>query len=251
MTSNLSKYKAIQGQLPTRYELAQWNEEKFIQFFEVVNSLTIKDKNGESKITCTNESIKRIEDEIMSGTPSFKQEVLYRINMFTTDPDATPRKFFFKIAAMIRNIGGYLKNNPALITEKIHNTIKDNQRLNWMAVNWKLMVTKIGAEIIVPNTLDTTEITRHHTNTPKDPQLRFIECLDKATSLLELLLKDISKKDIKDMDIKDRISAISKLSFILKDVKGVKANKQTFIQINNNKESRDSLENDLLKFSQE
>lgn len=243
----LSKYQAILGTLPRQWDVARWTEEHFQQFFSLVQDLTIYGETS-AKIECTESSIKELEEKIFNETPSYRTELLYRINQFTTDPNFSPRKFYYRITALIRSVGNYVKKHPAILSETNREQIKNNPRLNWMSVSYTAYQTKMGAIVPVPEARDTTTYQTQPAARVVDPQTKLLNSMVLLADSFEVLAKSLTKRELRAMKAQDKISAISKLSFLFGN--RVKPNIGVFRQINVFKASKDDLEKSLLAYSE-
>lgn len=238
----MNKYRAILGQLPKRPDIMKWPESHFLDFFSMVNFLT----TPKGIIKLTPDTLKALEDSILPHPPSFKTEVLYRVNQFTTDPSSNPRKFFYKFTTFIRCVGYAIKTNPILITPAMEDVIKNNPRLSWMLATYKDVTTGIGAPITVPDRNDATTIRGKKLPTSTDPQTRFMESLLRLSNMFEVLTKSLSKKDIRGLNAKEKFVILAKIYPMLAEARKFKPNSQVFQQINVYKGGREELEEAIL-----
>jgi len=244
-----NKYRAIQGSLPRQWDVARWTEDHFRQFFQLVIDLTQFSDQGQAVIKCTPETIKHLEDSILNGKPSYATELLYRINQFTTDPSATPRKFFYRLTALIRAVGNYVKKHPAVVTTELKGMIIDNPRLNWMLSSYVTHTTKVGAPVTVPDSRDTTTFQTRPAARVEDPQTKLLNSMVILADVFETLAGSLTKKELRSLKASEKIGAISKLSFLFGN--RIKPNAQTFKQINIYKASAQDLEQSLLDYGSE
>lgn len=249
----MKKYLAIKGTLPRERDISEWNEEHFLQFFAFVNDLCeVRTKDGKSDTTIkiTEEKMKALEDEVNNTTPTFKTEIMYRIDQFHSDPTATPRKMFYKLNQFIKQVGHYVKKHPSVVTDKIKEAIEPNPRLNWILKLYQERMTKLGnAAVVEPYNINTTKWQNEKTPSVATPQVKLMEAMTHLADVFVTLSKSISAKDIKKMDAKDKLSAISKLSFVLGEARRFKPNVAVFQQINVNSAAKEDLENALLDFA--
>ncbi len=243
----MNNFRAVTNTLPKRSDIANWDSKKFIQFFELVNEFTV-----DGKLTFKTEKLLAIEQKALSGLYPFWQELFHRMNEFSTDPEATPRKFSYKLQAVIRNVGAYIKLNPSVVTEGMRVLIEPNPRLAWMLKHYTTYETKVGATVIVPETRDTTNISQtERALNPKDPNVKMLEATVMLADILHTLVKGITKQDIKNMNARDRIALALKVKSELSNTKSYKPNIGVFNNIVVHKADRESLEKAMLDFGNE
>jgi hypothetical protein len=238
-------YRAVRGSLPSRRDVAEWDEKKFLDLFDFIN-LFIQPNRKSVSVIVTKE--KWLAAEKVLDLPYHPwQELLYRIDRLTKDTRFNSGSCYIRIAALNRAVLGYLKNNPAAISDEMRKIIEPNPRLNWCLRVYTDTTTKIGADIVLPNTTDATGVY------PKPIAVRsadkiMLEGQRHVFNLFELIASSIKPKDVKDMDVRDKIAALQKLSFIFNVASKFKANSQTFINLNVNAAKREDLEKALLDF---
>lgn len=243
MSKKLHKFRAVQGSLPRMSELYDWDERKTLAFLTWAASFLNEDK---TRFVFTEKTIKEAEKKLEEPTCP-EQEFLYRINLFTTDLDATPRKFFYKFNTFLRNVLNYLKQNPAYVTDEMKSIMESSPRMAWALSHFKSVETKTGAEVVVRDTQETTGIKR--TTVRQDtPEVRMLEGMFHVANIFEEIARSIKPKDIKTMSVKDKIGAISKLAFMFKVQQNFKPNSQVFQQINIYKAEKDDLEKAILDY---
>lgn len=241
---SLQQFLAIKGELPRKVELAEWSEFHFLAIFRMVNFFMEKET-----IKVTADKMLALEKKVLDESyDPLQAEMLYRIDKFHGDPTATPRAFFFRLTAVVRKVGEYVKQNPSVITENIVNEIKDNPRLSWMLHNFRAVQTKGGAVVVEQNTLDTTT-TQGKKVVGSDPQEKLMESMYIVADKFLLIAKMISKDDIKKMSGKEKVAALASLSFIFGVTSKFKPNTAIFTQINNYKSDKEDIEKALLAFA--
>lgn len=238
-------YRAVRGSLPTRREVAEWKEKQFLDLFDFIN-LFIEPNRKSVSVIVTKEKWAAAE-KVLELPYHPWQELLYRIDRLTKDTRFNSGSIYIRIAALNRACLGYLKNNPAAITEDMRKIIEPNPRLNWCLTHFNDSTTKIGADIVLPNHTDATGVYPKPINV-RSPDKIMLEGQMHVFNLFELIAKSIKPGDIKDMDARDKISALQKLSFIFNVANKFKANSQTFINLNVNAAKREDLEKALLDF---
>ena len=238
-------YRAVRGSLPGRRDVEQWKESQFLSLFEFIEHVC-EARKGTISVVVTKEKWLAVE-KVLDLPYHPWQEILYRLDRLTKDTRFNAGSCYIRIAAMNRSVLGYLKNNPAAITETMRKSIEPNPRLNWCLRNFADKTTKIGAEVVELAKVDATG------SYPKpigqrSPDRIMLEGQLKVFSIFEMIAKSINSKDIKEMDVRDKISALQKLSFIFNVASRFKANSQTFINLNVNAAKREDLEKALLDF---
>lgn len=242
---HLNPYRAVQGILPTKREIQNWPYDKFMDFLRFVDFWTDGDV-----IKVTKEKREEME-KLAFETPHHPyQEFLWRIDHFLLNPEATSRKFYYKLAAMIRQVGGYLKANPGMVDEEMKKLIEGNPRLEWILKHFKVVETKIGAEVVMPDTTEEVGFQRGQSPVPK-AEVTMMESLMKVASVFDMLASSIKPADIRGMEVKDKIQAMSKLSFIFTQAKSMKPNTAVFKQLNIYRASKEDLEKSLMDFAEE
>jgi hypothetical protein len=177
------------------------------------------------------------------------QEFLYRINFFTFDPNASEKKFYFKLVSMMKFVLGYLRINPSIISDEMKKIIEPNPRLNWCLRQTKVVATGIeGVEVVVPDTKETTGIV-HSNQHIANYEHQLQETMIKTVNLLNRLVETVAKKDLNKMETKDLLLAIGRMSYVFSIGKQIRPNKTVFTQININKAGREELENAMLNFN--
>lgn len=243
------KYAAVQGTLPRQWDIARWNEEQFRQFFTLVNYFVVTDKNGQSVFRTPTEKIKEVEDLVLKAPPSFQTELLYRINLFSTQAtENLSRKFYYRLVAIVRTVGNYIRKHPGALSDENRKLIENNTRLNWMTRSYVTHRPKIGGAVVVPDTRDTTTFQTKAAMRPEDPQVKLMNSLVTLADIYETLVKSLTKKDLKALDTKDKFTAIKNLAFLFGNK--VKPNSQVFNQVNIYKTGREDLEKSLLEYGQ-
>lgn len=246
MPSKQNKWKVVESKSPTKRELSTWTEKQWITFLQFCLFFINEKEDGTFTVAVTKE--KWVQAEIFLSMPDHPfQEFLYRINFFTFDPKATPKKFWYKLTAMMKVTLGYLRINPSIISDEMKKIIEPNPRFNWCLKQTKVVDSPIG-EIVVPDTTET--VTHVHTNqsiATYEHQLQ--EAMIKSTNLLTRLVETLGKKDLNKMDTKDLLMAVGRMSWIFSAGRQMKPNSQVFKQINIHSADRDTLEKAMLDFN--
>lgn len=245
--SSLGDYIAIKGKPLRKVDLANWKEDNYLAFFQIVNFLT-EDVKNDKIVKVTHEKLVSLEKDIFETHNPAKVEVIYRIDQMTKEVSSTPRKFYGKLAAMIRTIGNYIKENPSIITDELYKEVSPNPRINWMLRNFKSHVTTMGVSVVVPSESDTTSFIPQKASS-SDPQVKLFQAMDKLFDVYITIINSLTKKDLKEMEVKDKIAALSKLAFIMQESRKVKPNVGVLNQLNIHKAEKEDIEEALLNFS--
>lgn len=241
-------YRAVRGRLPRRREVAEWTEKNFLDYLSFIEHFCqVNPKTQDISVIVTKEKW-AIAEKVLTMPFHPYQEILYRIDRLTKDTKFHAGSVYIRIAAYNRAVLGYLKNNPAAVSDDMRKIIEPNPRLNWCLKHYKDVETQIGAEVVLPDSADNTgQFTKPITQ--RSPDKIMLEGQLQMFNLIELIAKSIKPTDIKDLDVRDKISALQKLSFVYNTAAKFKANSQTFINLNVQSAKRDELENALLDFS--
>lgn len=244
----LHKWSAVEDKFPSKRELASWDEGHWIsllRFYEVF--IRIKEETNEHYMSVSKE--KWIEAEGFLKMPDHPfHEYLYRINRFTFSPGASEKKFFYKMSAMMRATLGYLRENPARITEKMRGIIEREPRFAWCLKQTKVVDVGAGFNIVVPDK-DMPGVDGTRTQDLATFEQQLTEAIMKTTNLVVSIVESISVEDLKKMATDKKLSAIAKLVPLLKIGQGFRPGTQVFKQINVHNADRETLEKAMLEFS--
>lgn len=240
-------YRAVRGRLPRHREISAWTEKQYLDYLGFVEHFCSESpKTHQTSIIVTKVNWASAE-KVLTLPYHPWQEILYRIDRLTKDTRFHSGSIYIRIAAYNRTVLGYLKNNPAAVTDEMKKVIEPNPRLNWCLKHFKDVETQIGGTVVLPDTADNTgQFSKPISQ--RSPDKVMLEGQLAVFNLFELLAKSIKPGDIKEMDVRDKISALQKLSFIFSAASKFKANSQTFMQINVNSAKREDLEKAILDF---
>lgn len=236
--------RAVTGSLPRRDEVAEWNEAKFLQFFEFVNLFTEGDK-----FMVRPEQVMVFEQKALSGQYPFLEEMVYRIDALSTDPNAPKGKFMIRLKALVRQVGQYLRLNPGSITDAMREAIVKTPKISWCLTHYTKVETKMGAQVIVPDTKPVLNNALPVQN-PADPNITMAENRLIVADLAKKLLKGVTMAEIKKMSVKDRLALGVKMVEMETKFKSFKPNVGTLNLINVNSANRDDLEKAMLEYGQ-
>lgn len=230
-----SKWKIVQGKIPTKRELADWKPDHYIHFLRFCEHFIVQKEDGHLIVSVTKERWRSAEQILAMPDHPF-QEFLYRINRFTFQPDASEKKFNFKFGSMMRFVLGYLRDNPILISDEMRKIIEPNEKLNWCLKTTTITQTPMGP-ILTPNEMG---------GSIAPLEQRLMESVNKAINLFDLLTGSIDAEELKKMSVKDKLAAVARLAPFLNSAKNFKPGKQIFKQINIHTSDRETLESALL-----
>lgn len=190
----------------------------------------------------------KLEQDAFKGQYPFLLELVTRIDCHTTNPVSTPYKFYQRFAACVRMVGGYLKQNPSLVSDAMRAVIVRNPRLSWCLVHFEIKDTKPGVSVVTDTKLDDVGPDKQLMANP-DPKLQIMETDLKLTDLAHKMVKGLKPKDLENLSTKDRISLALAIT---KSKRGGSAGPNVGVlnQLVINKASRDDLEKAMLEFNQ-
>jgi hypothetical protein len=245
---NLSPYRAVRGESWKKRDFLEWNEKRFLQFFEVVDRFTVL-KGLTQVIKITSEGLMKLEQDAFSGQFPFLEELVIRMNQLTTDQKASPRTFFLKFTSLIRTLGAFIRENPSIVTEEMKSVMEKNQRVSWMLTHYVTKETKMGVPMVVEQRKDGLQ-GKHDIMPSADPQVKFMESINKATDLTHRLLRSVKPGDLKNMSTKDRVSLGFAGVKLLSAMKSYKPNIGVFNNIVIKNAGREELEEAMLNLNQ-
>lgn len=236
--------KYIQGFLPRLTDIAKWDEQRFIDYIDFCEFFLDGPKKDTYRVTQIklNAMKKLIEDDY---NPNW-HEFAIRINKWEV------QGYMQKLLAFSRIVFGFLKRNPAFITETILKRIEENPRFNWCLVNFKIDKTRTGIEIIAPQTLDNAGNAGGSKQivSGREPERLFLDSAYKLMNIINTVASSIKPADIKKMKTTEKIKALRELSYVFTLTKGYKPNSQIFQQINVYSAGREDLEKAILDYAE-
>lgn len=243
-----NKYRAVRGILLRNAEVAKWESQRFIDFFDFLDRFYAFDKDEKGKISCTIQRIQIAELEMKEENCPYI-EFMFRIDRWTEPFDGdVHKKFYIRLANLMRIVIRYCKFHPAVLTEELRNHIKDKPQYSWCLTNYKTTITKVGAEVVDSNTMGFQGNTLLTGMGSANADQMMLESIVKVASVYDMIASSISKRDIEKLNIKDKINALQKLSFIHSVTKSFKPNSRIFQQINVYKAGKDELEKAIMDF---
>jgi hypothetical protein len=238
-----TKYRAVQGKLPRKNEVAEWSQEKLYALVLLVEALT-----KEGKYEITGETRKAVE---MNDNP-FWEEFLIRIDR--PFGKANNVQFKMRFTTLVRVALSWLKSNPFAISEEMRVIMKKNPRLAWALNAFQVTTTDIGAEIVTVNNREETDPAVANVSASSNvtlPEAQYNQALLNLASILSNLTKGISQNELKKLGVEDRIKLANTLLKTLgQQFNKYKPNSMVFKQLNIHNASKDDLEKAFTEYNE-
>lgn len=245
-----NKFRFVKDQLLRTTDVAGWDAAKFLSFFVFMDRFYAI-VFGKGKIEVTILKIQLCEQVLSEFPEDPMAEFLWRINRWSEPYDGSVhKKFYIRLASMMRIVFGYLKQNPAVVTEEIKEHCKGKIQYAWILSNTRVVTTRTGASVVEH---DNTGFTGNMMTpvTSADTDKTMMDAILQVGSILNMLSSGITKKDIDKLNVKDKINAIQKLLPVANIIRNFKPNGNTFKQINIYKAGKDELEAALIDFTKQ
>ncbi len=246
----MSKYKAIKGILPKKAEVIDWSAEKIISLLQFA-SLALVEKENRGQLDSVYQYNKEFEEKIKNFDNPFFEEFVERV---TKDQYATYASKQGKLIQMVRTVLSYVKSNPYMITPAMAEIMETSPRFSWALEAFKQETTKIGAEIVAVDNMETTDVVRNANPNQSNvtlPELQFQQSMLMLTSLMKDMLKSINKKDIKDLDAKEKLRlVIPIIGAVGKNISSKKPASLVFKKLVINSAGVHDLEKAILEYTQ-
>ena len=240
---NKPSYKKIEGKLPEKREIVDWDETKLHQYLKFVDFFTEGDKFNFSPSHFATAK-RRAQDEL------FWDEFLMRINAEPGD-----KGFRQRFNTQHRVILSWVKENPHVLTTEMYNLMCKSPRLSWAVKHFKTVETEMGV-VVVERDLDETTDPNNINAQPglqnvKSPQLIYEESLYSLTTLFRSLVKSVPMSDLKTITPTKRIELANQLARTLAaNFSKYKPNIAVFQNININKGKREELESAIHEYAE-
>jgi hypothetical protein len=229
-------YQPFKGLMFKTKELGHFTSAHWIYFLNFSSLLIGTDSKGDEAFTVTKEKIAQIE-EYMKIPQHPYQEFLYRIDRFSDS--YTPRDFYVRFQTMVRMLLTYLKRNPSSVSPEMKEIMEQYpERLGWALKQYEVVTLENGDEVVERN-VDTPDGPIKVTSIQEKMQNSLLQIAD----IMETLSSSFTKTELKSLDVKEKIAALSKLSYIFDVAKKGKVGSVT--QINFNAPTKD-LEKQML-----
>ncbi len=236
----MNPWKAVIGKLPTQTQMLDFTADRwfsllqFIEFF-----IEFKDRKGNSRVedrfTVTAAKIAEMEKYLESPGHPF-QEWMYRIDIWSDD---NHKAFYYKFINLARIALSYLKRHPSSITPPMEELMqKYPNRMGRALLQYKVVDTGNGEVVSRDKMMTEGNGNKQTPTTMQSVQVKMMNSLVKLADLYEDLSGSISKSELKDMETKDKLNALSKLSFIF-GMAQKKVGPSHFTQINLNGSTKD------------
>lgn len=245
-----NKYRFVKDTLLRNTDVQGWDEAKFLSFLVFLDRF-YEIVYGKGKLAVTVLKIQVCEQVISEHPDDPIAEFMWRVNRWSEPFDGdVHRKFYIRVANMMRIVFGYLKQNPVVVTDAIKEHCKGKIQYEWILSNTRIVTTRMGAKIVEHNNTGFTGNSMENVG-HADADKVMLDSILKVANVYDMIASGITKKDIDKLNIKDKINALQKLSFIHTVTKNFKPNNNTFKQINIYKAGKAELEQALLDFSKE
>lgn len=256
--SKFHEFRLVYGKNIRIAELPDWSEEKLLQlikFFEFfINPETDKLRVNKERIQ---------EFEVRSESEPFWMEWRARIGIQTDDMDGKKvneiaslyGKYKMRVMTMMRNVLGWLKNNPHRITPDMYASMSRTERMSWALKDYKVVTGQTGVSLIEPDNLETTDPDRSNaspaqTNLQK-ADIYYERSMFKLASILNDLTSGIKASEINKMTAERRIkTALDIVNAIAKVHNAKKPNGTVFKQYNINNATAEEAEKMLMDYNQ-
>lgn len=245
----LNPFRAVQGELWKKRDIQEWNEKSYLAFLQCVDRFTVIGKKGELTIAINAEGLMKLEQDAFSGEQPFLHEMVIRIGQLTTDPKATPHKFYTKFTAILRQVGSYIRGNPTVVTDRMRTLIEGNPRMSWMLSHYTLKTSKIGVPLVVEARRDNVDSRSLVMPSPKNPDVRIMEAKVSLSDALQVMTSSLTKKELRKMTAGDKIKHSVGILKVLQQASSYKPNVGILNQLVIQKADRDDLESALLDFN--
>lgn len=248
-TGREHKFRVIKGVLPRKSEIIDWSEAKLISLLEFAQFFIEGDK-----FTVTREQISKFQER--ATETDWWMEFNVRIDHQTNRADFKTRTFQMRLMTFIRTVLSYLKSNPHAISNEMREIMEKSARLSWALDPFKMVTTKMGAEIIKVDDRETTDPNVANVSPGQSgltlPEVQYHNAILLMTSMLNDVLKSVKKDDIKKISASERIKIANALAQTLaKTFNSGKPNTLIFKQLNVNKAGKDDLERAFLDMAQQ
>lgn len=222
-------------------EISEWKESQFVDFFRFASIFTTTRDDAPGTKYVFNKTVVELANSYLDTDeePHFK-EIARRIN------ETDPKKYFLHLSKMVYAVCGFLKRNPAFVTENVEAQMKGNSKFEWALRHYKEMQTDAGGTTISP---DSTQ--RAMRLAPqirgREVEIMLMEAQLKIIDIYWHLAKSISRKDIQDLSTKDKLTYIKEIAPILKQNRIIKPTNVNIF--NASKDSVEELEKSLLDYA--
>lgn len=233
--AKVKDFKKYTGVSLRKHDLLSWTDTHFLAWFGVMHHFTIDKKLTFNEVTLQAFRQKARENDLWN-------EWMHRAEAHIRD--YVIAKISGRILNMNRVIGTFLQSNPHVITTQMKGMMEANPYLEKYAQPFTTETTKIGAEIVTPNTNDLDRFTM--------PEVQYHEALLRMSKVANELLGSVTKADLKKMSPKDRLTLANALIQTMSKVQGgQKPNMQIFKQLVIHQAGRQELESALLAYQKD
>lgn len=244
-------FDVVKGILPKKVEIADWSEEKVLALLKFA-WLSLREVTHRGKTTMNFHYDEQFLEAVKQYDEPFFEEFTTRLYI----KDASNLGMRGRLTSMVRTVLSYLKSNPHRITEKIETTLRSTDRFSWALEPFKVKKTDMGAEIVVVDNQETTDLYQNNKNPGQSnlalPEVQYNQSLLMMTSMLRDMLKSIKKSDLKNMDAKDILKiAVTMQASLAKHFNSKKPTSLVFKKMVVNSATKDDLEKAILDYNVE
>jgi hypothetical protein len=250
-------FRLVEGKNVKVRELPDWSADKllsFVKFFQFfINPETDKMRVNQERIE-EFEAKSEVEPYFMEWRARIGLDLDKIRKMPLQQKMTTLNTYKMRVLTMQRNVLGWMRNNPHMISLEMRDLMCRSERMSWALKDFKIEDTLIGAPIVVPDNRETTDpemanVDQKRTNLTI-PELNYQRAVTQLAAIASDLTKGLKKKDLDKMTAKDRISAaINITSTLAKVMSAHKPQQQVFKQLVIHKAGAEELEKAMLDYN--
>lgn len=236
--------RAIAGQLPLKRDIVNWGGPKILEFLKFI-SFFIEDGQWKVTVPVVEAARRRALEE------DYWDEFVARI-----DPDGSMPvgRFSKRLYSFARIPLSWLKSNPHAVTAEMYEIMQSSARMKWAVAAFKAVETEMGVQIVVRDNDETTDPGLSNVDPKRDsvrtPAVQFEQAKLALITLMNDLVKGLTREEIKKMSAKDRIAAFDRLlNTGLRIMGSGRPSTVIFQQINTKSANRDELEKAMLEYA--
>lgn len=231
----MNDFKSVKGKMFTQRELASFTSSRYVTFLRFCEQFMVPSETGPKYLN--NKDLWLKAHEVMDMPDHPFQEYLWRINFFSTDENASFRKFFAKLLALMNSVLKFIQKNPSVVTDEMRKILEAYPKFAWALTQTAVVTTETVGEVVV----------QKNGTVPYEQQL--VDAAIRTTNLLTRLVDSISAKDIEKLSPRDKLLAIGRLGYLFTISKNLKPNQKIYNTLNINGLGREDAEKALLAFS--
>lgn len=227
-----NKHKHLVGVKLRKTDFAQWDEKRFMKWFEMVHFFAPK-----GKYDVTDVSIRAFQERCKEE--QVWEEWMHRYEI--AGDDFVPKRFVNQLSGITGTLGAYLQENPHAITNDMRSVMKANPYLTKYTEPYTIKELDNGMEVVTTN---------QEGGKYTLPEIQYHKAMLKMSALANDLVSGITKDDIKKMAPAERIKLSNMLVTTMSRLQGGhRPNIQIFKQLVVNEAKREDLESALIEMS--